>query len=128
LTVLCKTRDVVDVINTTDIMGFDEYPVGLYQNGQIRTVDKTMSETYDKVLEGKLFLPVIQIFDWAAYFGDASSHVPTIQEMIHMSWQGFIAGGKGIIYYSLFDLFNVEHITPFEDRWKEQMKFGNIKI
>ena len=125
LTVLCNTNDVIELINTTDIMGFDEYPVGLYWNEKIRTVDEKMSETYDKVLEGKLFLPVIQIFDWAAYFGDASSHVPTIQEMIHMSWQGFIAGGKGIIYYSLFDLFNVEHITPFEDRWKDVIEVTN---
>ena len=45
--------------------------------------------------------------------------------MIHMSWQGFIAGGKGIIYYSLFDLFNTEHITPFEDRWKDVIEVTN---
>ena len=106
-------------------MGFDEYPVGLYYNGKIRTVDEKMSEAYDKVLEGKLFLPVIQIFDWAAYFGDEHSHVPTIQEMIHMSWQGFVAGGKGIIYYSLFDIFKLEHITPFEDRWKDVINVTN---
>ena len=49
-----------------------------------------------------------------------------------MSWQGFVAGGKGIIYYSLFDIFKLEHITPFEDRWKDVInvtnEIGNIKI
>ena len=29
------------------------------------------------------------------------------------------------IYYSLFDLFNVEHITPFEDRWKDVIEVTN---
>ena len=121
-TVLCQTRDVINLINTTDIMGFDEYPVGVYSNGLIRTVDIKMSETFDKVLEGKLFLPVIQIFDWAAYFGDSDSCIPTFEEMRSMSWQGFVAGGKGIIYYSLFDLYKTEHISPFEDRWKDVIK------
>ena len=27
-----------------------------------------MTETYDKILEGKLMLAVIQIFDWAIYY------------------------------------------------------------
>ena len=73
-------------------------------------------------MEGKLILPVIQIFDWASYFGDNKSCPPTFQEIRSMSWQGFVAGGKGIIYYSLFDLYKTEHISPFEDRWKDVIK------
>ena len=117
-TVLCKTTDVIDLINTTDIMGFDDYPLSSFWN-IIRNVDNSMSETYDKILEGKLFLPVIQIFDWTSYFEEHPSYPPTFQEIRSMSWQGFAAGGKGIIYYSLFDLYKMEYISPFEDKWKD---------
>ena len=40
-----------------------------------------------------------------------------------MSWQALVAGGKGIIFYSLFDVIRMDEISPFEDRWKEVIEF-----
>ena len=67
---------------------------------------------------------VAQLMDWASmYWGkynkpDFISTPPSIQEMKSMSWQAFIAGAKGIFYYSLGMLYGMDHVTPCEERWK----------
>jgi len=87
-----------------------------------------MTETYDKILEGKLMLAVIQIFDWAIYYWPSgqnfNSTPPTLQEMRCMNWQGFAAGEKGMIFYSLFDLFRMENVSSFVDRWKDVIEIA----
>ena len=52
-------------MNTSDILGLDTYPIG---RGSIRTVNYYFSQTYQEMLETKPFIPVVQIFDWAAVF------------------------------------------------------------
>ena len=40
-----------------------------------------------------------------------------------MSWQGLAAGGKGMLFYSYFDLVRMNHVSSFKDRWKEVIEF-----
>ena len=69
-------------------------------------------------------ITVVQIFDWAYYYWNSYgrpefiSAQPTLQEMINMSWQALVAGGKGLIYYGYWELMQMDDINPFEDVWK----------
>jgi hypothetical protein len=73
-------------------------------------------------------IPVIQIFDWAYHYWNRYGHPefisaqPTLQEMINMSWQALVAGGKGLMYYGYYELVQMDEITPFEDCWKDVIK------
>ena len=124
-TVLGNESDVNNLMNTTDIMGLMNYPIGLYELNKrvIRNVYDANVEAYDKILEGKLLLPVIQIFDWAYYYNRRGYNLkyapPTLQEMRSMSWQAFAAGGRGMVFYSLFDLFRMDNVSSFKDRWRD---------
>lgn len=82
------------------------------------------------MLKTKPFWPVVQIFDWYYYRSDKPGYKPcppTLQEMRSMSWQAFAAGGKGMIFYSLFDLFRMNNTKnntePFEERFADVIEF-----
>ena len=82
------------------------------------------------MLKTKPFWPVVQIFDWYWYRSDNPEYKPcppTLQEMRSMSWQAFVAGGKGMIFYSLFDLFRMNNTKnntePFEERFRDVIEF-----
>ena len=70
-------------MNTTDIMGLDNYPIG---KSKIRNVNYYMDETYKEILQAKLFISTIQIFDWAFLYRnyrgqpDFISSPPTIKK------------------------------------------------
>ena len=78
----------------------------------------------------KLFISVIQIFDWAFLYRnykeqpDYISSPPTLQEIRSMSWQELVSGGKGLMYYSLLE-FMEQNKTTIEERWKDVIKFTN---
>ena len=36
-----------------------------------------------------------------------------------MSWQAFIAGARGMIFYSILEIIGMNKTTPFESRWKD---------
>ena len=115
------------LINATDSIGMDHYPVGI---DDMRTVYDYNAGVYQEILKGKFMLPVIQIFDRAFYKwnrGDKAfkSCPPTIQEMRSMSRQGFAAGGRGMLFYSYFDLVRMDNVTSFEKRWKDVIEFTN---
>lgn len=102
LTVIGNHSDATELLNTTDILGTCNYPIGLYQlyhNRVIRNVYDVLTDTCDRILEGKLMMTAIQIFDWAIYYWrsgkEFNSTTPTLQEMRCMSWQGFAAGARG---------------------------------
>ena len=91
----------------------------------IRKIYELNRDTYYNILGAKPLFSVTQLMDWAAmYWGafnqpDFKSSPPTIQEMKSMNWQAFIAGSKGIFYYSIAMLYEMDHVTPFEERWKD---------
>ena len=39
--------------------------------------------------------------------------------MKYMSWQAFVAGARGILFYSLIEIYELRKVTPFETRWKD---------
>ena len=125
-TVLCYPGETNQLINTTDIMGFDNYPIG---RAEIRDVLYFNDDAYKETLKSKPYIPVIQIFDWAHSFWnkrqspDFKSCPPTLQEMRSMSWQGLVAGGKGLLFFSLWQVIEMDEITPFEKRWNDVIEF-----
>ena len=109
------------LMNTSDIFGLDKYPIGIYP---IRYIHNFNEGTNYQILESKPMIPVVQIFDWAFFYWNSFGHPefksaqPTLQEMINMSWQALVAGGKGLIYYGYWELLQMDDVTPFEDVWK----------
>ena len=124
-TVLCYPGESNDLMNTTDVIGIDNYPIGA---GIIRDILYVNDMTYKEVLKAKLYISVIQIFDWAFlkrnYGGepDYKSCPPTLQEMKSMSWQGLVAGAKGLLFYSLWEFIEQDK-SNVEERWKDVIKF-----
>ena len=50
----------------------------------------------------------------------AETHPPNLQEMKCMTCQAFVAGAKGIFFYSIMEIIVMNRIkTPFESRWKD---------
>ena len=105
------------LLNTTDIMGVDTYPIGIRQ---IREVHYLTSQEAENAL-GKPMIPVVQIFDWSIYNNTSTgkSVVPTLQEMRSMSWQQLVLGAKGLMFYSLLEIIQMNETTPIKERWKD---------
>ena len=124
-TVLYLPGETNSLMNTTDIMGLDNYPIG---RSQIRDILYYNDDAYKEILEAKLFISVIQIFDWAFLYRnyrerpDYISSPPTLQEMKSMSWQGLVAGAKGLLFYSLWEFIEMNK-TNVEERWKDVIEF-----
>ena len=125
-TVTAHINHTNGLMNTTDFIGMDQYPIG---SSEMRTVYDYNIGVNKEILNGKFMLPVIQIFDRAYYYWNRNiefnSTPPTLQEMKCMSWQGLAAGGKGLLFYSYFDLVRMNHISSFKDRWKDVIEFTN---
>ena len=124
-TVLYTPGEVNPFMNTTDIMGLDTYPIGRFK---IRNVNYYYSDSYKEILEAKPFFPVVQIFDWACVLWtkeqpDFKPFPPTLQEMRSMSWQALVVGGKGLVFYSLYEIIAMDKISPAEKRWEEVIEF-----
>ena len=133
LSVLYHRSDFYNLMNSSDIMGFDQYVIDNQVNQPIRNVYDRAILKYNNMLEAKPFWSVIQIFDqayeewkeWGKNNTEYESNPPTLQEMKSMSWQGFAAGAKGIIFYSFFSLWALKNKTniTFEERWEDVIEF-----
>ena len=109
-----------EFINTTDVFGMDYYPIGYNNNTESVNCFWLHNDTYNQLLKSKPMWPVPQIFDWTAVTKHgAKTRPPTLQEMKCMSWQAFIAGARGIIFYSILEIIGMNKTTPFESRWKD---------
>lgn len=110
-----------ELLNTTDVLGTDCYPIGYNNNTEPIDCYYLHNRTYNILLKSKPMWPVPQIFDWTGVIKSGlQARPPTLQEMICMTWQAFIAGGKGIILYSIIEIYQMNQTTtPFESRWKD---------
>ena len=115
-TALCVLEDIRDFINTTDILSLDKYPIGI---SKIRDVFDYQNKTFYYLLETRPSWPIVQLFDWLRYDKINQSYPPSLDEIRSMTWQAFVAGGKGIMFYSLPTLTYMNKITPFKERWKD---------
>ena len=130
LSVLDKPDKIHPFMNSTDIMGFDVYPVGQTKSSKIREVYDKLSNQYNILMKAKPMWAVIQIFDWGAYrknkgYSSYTIQPPTLQEMRSMAWQGLASGAKGILLYAFHQMYIVNDTTPFEPRWKDVIEFTN---
>ena len=121
-----STYDAEPLMNATDIMQTDKYPIGNHYY-PFREAFDLHNSTYKSIIKSKPLRPVIQIFDWYIHRKNMGYkvHPPTLQEMRSMSWQGFVAGAKGLWFYSLYEIqmMNISGDTPFETRWKDVIEF-----
>ena len=123
--VINDTNDIEPLMNATDIVGTDKYPIGNHYY-PFRYSFELHNSAYKSIIKSKPLWPIIQIFDWYIYRKDIYQvHPPTLQEMKSMSWQGFVAGAKGMKFYSLYEIkkMNESGDTPFEPRWKDVIEF-----
>lgn len=91
---------------TTDIMATDPYPVG--RNDLTLTTVRTdagVKGTHN----GRAVWSVPQIMDWAVYIKDRKPKPPTLDEMRNQTYQALIGGAKGLLYYTYYDLFQVQY-------------------
>ena len=117
-TVICYVNEIKTFINTTDLLSLDKYPLN---QSPIRTVFEQESQAFNDLLYSRPSWPVIQIYDQKQHKKELESYPPSLQEMINMSWQAFISGAKGIMYYSYSYLVYADYnkYSPFEERWRD---------
>ena len=110
--------------NTTDVFGEDCYPIGYSNRTESVNCYDIHNNAYNDLLKSKPMWPVPQIFDWtSAISHGAKTRPPTLQEMKCMAWQAFAAGAKGMILYSIMEIYQMNSTTPFESRWKDVIEF-----
>jgi len=111
----------------TDIVAVDVYPVGGKPPYSLKHIRDNI-ELLKKLFAGDgcfSFLMVPQIFNWRAYPTSElirkfpTSPDPTEKEMRSMQIDALIAGAKGIIMYSWFDLQKPEVSGNFANRWPD---------
>ena len=113
-------RNSQPFINTTDVYGEDCYPIGYNNKTESINCYDIHNNAYNGLLKSKPMWPVPQIFDWTCVKAHGAQTLPpTLQEMKCMTWQAFVAGAKGIIFYSIMEILGMNKTTPFESRWKD---------
>ena len=115
--VIMPFGEMPTLLNTTDLFGVDNYPIG---GGEIREITDLNGKESEEPL-GKPYIPMMQIFDWHISNGTKSGNLtpPTVQEMRNMCWQALALGARGFSFYSLFEINLLDNITPIKDRWKD---------
>lgn len=132
LQVLYDRNTVQMYVSTSDIIALDAYPVG-------RKDDLLLSSlATEKVvhISGKNKSPwlVPQMMDWGNYKKEMKQHPPSSKELQNQAYQGFIAGAKGMVFYSYYDLFynsyprNKKDLQSFRTKWGEVIAMmDNVK-
>lgn len=123
LQVLYDLNTVRMYVGTSDIIALDAYPVGEKDNLLLSTLaaEKVVSIASEK--KSPWLVP--QMMDWGNYKKNMAHHPPTQLEMQNQVYQGLIAGVKGIIFYSYYDLFydsyprKNKNLQYFDSRWGE---------
>ncbi len=117
----CRTDDLRDFMQATDVMGIDSYPLG-YQGHTADQVLDDPTRITRKCLEltfGAMpFWNAPQSYSWSWLKCDwcPGARFPTMAEMRNMNWQHIAAGANGIISYS----FGAMQKQPdFPELWKQ---------
>ena len=120
LAVVYQHYDVRRYLPTFDVIGTDPYP--LYRN-PIDMVSKWTRATRAGALGLKPMWQVPQVFDKGAYAINRKTpeicRPPTYEDMRNMAWQCLVGGAKGLVFYSFFDLVDMDAKTPFRQRWED---------
>lgn len=119
-TVLCKLDDISALLPAYDVIGTDPYPIpDMPASVALDWTRITKNATFN----ARATWMVPQIFNWAAYSKVEAERkrfrAPTLLEMRSMAWQCIAGGANGLVFYSWFDMRNMDKIDPFDKRWKE---------
>jgi len=113
--VLYQVNQVREYLPTFDVIGTDPYPIPKDPPSKaLRWARTTVEQTFG----ARAVWMVPQIFDWTSY-KRPNGRAPTLAEMRCMAWSCIAAGANGLIFYSWFDLWRMDKIVPFEQRWKD---------
>lgn len=112
--------EVRDYLPTSDVIGTDPYPLYLLPIGM---VSEWTRDTRKGLMGLKPMWQIPQVFDKGAYPSNRKipgiCRPPTFDDMRNMAWQCLAGGANGLIFYSFFDLREMDKTTPFEKRWGE---------
>lgn len=117
--VLYQVDEVRHYLSSFDVIGTDPYPIP--SRPAAMALDWTR-RTHQAGFGRRAVWQVPQIFNWGAYRKGAereASRAPTALEMRSMAWQCIAGGANGLIFYSWFDLWKMNDVEPFEQRWAE---------
>ena len=107
-------------MNTTDEFGGDCYPIGYKNNTENINCYNHYNKGYNGLLKSKQMWAVPQLFDWTAVAkAGVKTRPPTLQEMKCMTWQALVSVAKGLFFYSIMEVYQMDKTTPFETRWKD---------
>lgn len=129
LQVVYRTAIARFFLEYSDIIAADVYPVGVRKDLSITY--EMASELDDMVTANKhiktsWFIP--QIMDWGVYREKLAPHPPSYNEMKNQAYQALIAGSKGLIFYSYYDLYYSGYPRKnksdkvFYSRWNDVVK------
>ncbi|MFA6814741.1 MAG: hypothetical protein WCS73_00400 [Lentisphaeria bacterium] len=118
--VLCKLDNISALLPTYDVIGTDPYPIpDMPANVALDWTSITKNATFN----ARAAWMVPQIFNWAAYSKVEAERkrfrAPTLLEMRSMAWQCIAGGANGLVFYSWFDMRNLDKLDPFDKRWKD---------
>jgi hypothetical protein len=113
--VLYQVGDLAGYADTFDVIGTDPYPI---PDGPVAIAGKWTDMSVGAFSGRRPVWMVPQVFNWATYRpADAAGlRPPTLDEMRSMSWQCIVAGAKGLIFYSWFDIQR-DTVVPFDKQW-----------
>ena len=118
--VLYQVGDVRSYLPSFDVIGTDPYPI---PQRPAKAALKYARMTHEATFGFRAVWMVPQIFNWAAYRKTpeekAKCRAPTLLEMRSMSWQCIAGGATGLVFYSWMDLWRLDALDPFEDRWRD---------
>lgn len=131
LQVVYRTAIARFFLEYSDIIAADVYPVGVRKDLSITY--EMASELNDMVAAKKhiktsWFIP--QIMDWGVYREKFTPHPPSYNEMKNQAYQALIAGSKGLIFYSYYDLYysgyprKSKSDKVFYSRWSDVVKMA----
>ena len=107
-------------INSTDELGGDCYPIGHKNNTENINCYNHYNKGYNGLLKSKPMWAVPQLFDWSVSTKEVIKALPpTLQKMKCMIWQALVSEAKGLLFYSIMEIYQMDKITPFETRWKD---------
>ena len=112
--------EVRDYLPTSDVIGTDPYPLYRWPIGM---VSEWTRDTRKGLMDLKPMWQIPQVFDKGAYPSNRKipgiCRPPTFDDMRNMAWQCLAGGANGLVFYSFFDLREMDRTTPFEKRWGE---------
>jgi len=130
LIVLCQPREFRYFPDTTDIMGFDNYPVP----GALESVADCVDMAIKASSGREPVWAVLQAFAWYQYRSSDKNRghqptkeeleigrAPTFEEERSMTWLALAHGAKGIIYYCYYDL---RVLPQYQEMWAWMKKIG----